>query len=95
MTSQISLSLKNNLIFHPKLTRTRKRRKYTECLAGAPKFLNNGVKMVLVLAVTPGEKEEQKVIEVLFKQMNCKIDSVYFVPDLKLVNILLGIGNHT
>jgi hypothetical protein len=73
----------------------RKRRKYSEGLGDSVKYKTNGVKKVLVLVVAPGVKEEQKTVEDFLQRLNFKRNSVQFTPDLKVTNILCGIGRHS
>lgn len=70
------------------------RRKYYNGLTSTPKFKNGGVKKVLVLGVIPEGKEEPEILEDFLSKLNLEPGSFQFCPDLKLINIAVGIGTH-
>ena len=72
----------------------RTRRKYTDGLPDTAKFKSGGVKKLIVLGVFPDAKEEPELLEEFFQKLNLEPGSFLFCADLKLINIVLGLGTH-
>lgn len=62
---------------------------------GGSKFKASGVKKLLLLGVAPEMKEKPELLEGFFENLNLTPGSFTFCPDLKLANLLVGIGSHS
>ena len=52
------------------------------------------MKKLILLGVLPDAKEEPELLEKFFQKLNLKPGSFHFCGDLKLINIVLGLGTH-
>lgn len=72
-----------------------KRRRFADELSDMKQFKADGVKQLLILAVTPNCDEDYSVLRDLLHFLNLKPDTFQFCVDLKVANKCIGIMSHS
>lgn len=92
---KLCLSLQSPHQMHVESNNTPQRLAYKEGIV-SKKFLDSGVKKLFILGLVPGCQETYKNINMLCSKINMlDIDNAVFAVDLKVANLLCGIGTHS